>query len=193
MSPAPARTSLDAIVVAAREILESGGLPAVTMSRVAEAVGVRAPSLYKRVSDRGALIRAVSESIVADLTRTLDRAVETDDPNADLRSVAVAYRTFVLRNPNGYRLLFADLPAHASSDPATVAAVGLPIVRAMARLIGESEALEGARTMVAWAHGFVSMELAGAFRLGGDVDAAYAFGIESLLAGVSESARRPSG
>ena len=185
MSPAPARTSLVAIVSAARAILESDGLSAVTMSRVAQAVGVRAPSLYKRVSDRDALVRAIAESIVGDLSRTLERAAASDDPRADLRSVADGFRAFVLQNPNGYRLLFADLPAAASPDPATVAAIGLPIVAAMARLIGESSALEAARTMVAWAHGFVGMELAGAFRLGGDVDAAYAFGIESLLAGVS--------
>ena len=55
---------------------------------------------------------------------------------------------------------------------------------------GARATLEGARTIVAWAHGFVSMELAGAFRLGGDLDAAYAFGIESILAGVSVR-RRP--
>ena len=192
MSPARARTSLDAIVVAARQILESDGLPAVTMSRVAETVGVRAPSLYKRVADRDTLIRAVSDSVVADLSRALDRALETDDPRRDLRNAANSYRSFVLRNPNGYRLLFADLPADASPDPAMVAAVGLPIVRAIARLIGEPKAVEGARTMVAWAHGFVSMELAGAFRLGGDVDAAYSFGIESILAGVSAPATRAS-
>lgn len=185
MSPAPSRTSHDAILAAARTILESDGLPAVTMSRVAATVGVRAPSLYKRIAGRDALIRAVAESLVADLSRAIGRATETDDPGADLRVAADTYRSFVLRNPNGYRLLFADLPPEASPDPSTVAAVGLPIVRAMAHLIGEANSLEAARTMVAWAHGFVSMELAGAFRLGGDVDAAYAFGIESLLAGVS--------
>ena len=167
-------------------------MTAVTMGRVADAVGVRAPSLYKRVADRDSLIRAVSESIVADLQRTLDRALETDDPRQDLRSAANAYRDFVFANPNGYRLLFADLPAHASPDPSLVAAVGRPIVQAMARLIGEAQALEGARTMVAWAHGFLSMELAGAFRLGGDIDAAYAFGVESVLAGVSASASQGS-
>ena len=188
MSPAPARTSNDAIVAAARRILESDGLSAVTMRNVAEAVGVRGPSLYKRVPDRAALLRAVSDGVVADLSRILTRATETDDPRADLRAAVVAYRDFVLRNPNGYRLLFADLPAGANADPASLAGLGEPIVRAMARLAGDSDALEGARTLVAWSHGFVSMELAGAFRLGGDLEVAYAFGIDSILAGVSAAA-----
>jgi AcrR family transcriptional regulator len=188
MSPAPARTSNDAIVAAARRILESDGLSAVTMRNVAEAVGVRGPSLYKRVPDRAALLRAVSDGVVADLSRILARATQTDDPREDLRAAVVAYRDFVLRNPNGYRLLFADLPAGANADPASLAALGEPIVRAMARLAGDAAALEGARTLVAWSHGFVSMELAGAFRLGGDLDVAYAFGIDSILTGVSAAA-----
>ena len=155
MSPAPARTSTDAIVAAARRILEAGGLASVTMRSVADAVGVKGPSLYKRVPDRAALLRAVSESVVADLARTMSRATESGDPRADLRAAAVAYRTFVLSNPNGYRLLFADL-ADANPDPSSLAALGEPVVNAMTRLAGPSEALEGARTFVAWAHGFVS-------------------------------------
>ena len=51
------------------------------------------------------------------------------------------------------------------------------VCSAMARLVGETEALEAARTVVSWAHGFVSMELSGAFRLGGDLGAAYGAGI----------------
>ena len=192
MSPAPARTSQDAIVIAARTILEADGLPAVTMRAVAQSVGVKGPSLYKRVPDHAALLRAVSDGVAADLGRTLAGAGETDDPMADLRSVAVAYRAFVHRNPNAYRLLFADLPPGASSDPVTLAAMGLPIVGAMARLVGERDALEAARTVVAWAHGFVAMELAGAFRLGGDLEAAYAYGIDSILAGISGSETRAS-
>ena len=187
MSPAPARTSTDAIVAAARRILESGGLPAITMRDVADAVGVKGPSLYKRVPDRAALLRAISESVIDDLGRAMSRATESDDPRADLRAAAIAFRAFVLRNPNGYRLLFTDL-GDANPDASTLAALGEPVVNATTRLAGPSEALEGARTFVAWAHGFVSMELAGAFRLGGDLDAAYAFGIEAILDGVSGSA-----
>jgi AcrR family transcriptional regulator len=190
MSPAPARTSLDAIVAAARSILETDGLPAVTMRAVAEAVGVRGPSLYKRVPDHAALVRAVADGVMADLGRTLARATKTGDPMLDLRTVAIGYRRFVHRSPNGYRLLFADLPPGASPDPERLAALGEPIVRSMTQLLGESGALEAARTMVAWAHGFVSMELAGAFRLGGDVDNAYEFGIDAILAGVRASAVR---
>jgi hypothetical protein len=34
---------------------------------------------------------------------------------------------------------------------------------------------------VAWAHGFITMELAGAFHLGGEVDTAWHFGVARLI------------
>ncbi len=192
MSPAPARTSTDAIVRAARAILEADGLSALTMRRVAEEVGVKGPSLYKRVPDREALLRAVADGVIDDLSATLAKADATDDPRADLAAAADAYRAFVRRNPNGYMLLFTELPSGADPDPAILAALGEPVVTAMARLTGQASSLEGARTLVAWAHGFVSMELAGAFRLGGNQDASYAYGVAAILAGVSGRANPAS-
>jgi len=190
VSPAPARTSTDAIAAAARRLLEAGGLPAVTMRAVADAVGVKGPSLYKRVPDRAALLRIVAEGVAADLEATLSTATGAGDPRARLRAALVAYRDFVRNNPNGYRLLFADLPAGASVEPGRLAALGAPLVVGAAAIAGDADALEAARTVVAWAHGFVTMELAGAFRLGGDLDAAYAFGIEAILDGVSRATAR---
>ena len=43
--------------------------------------------------------------------------------------------------------------------------------------MGADHALDAARLLTAWATGFVTMELAGAFRLGGDLDDAYDYGI----------------
>jgi hypothetical protein len=57
-----------------------------------------------------------------------------------------------------------------------------PVLRSVAALAGEDDALVAARTFVGWAQGFVSMELAGAFRLGGDVDAAFDYGLTRLTA-----------
>ena len=61
--PTPARTSPEGIVIAARGILESEGLDGLTMQRVADTVGVRPPSLYKRVRSRGDLLRLVVEDV----------------------------------------------------------------------------------------------------------------------------------
>jgi hypothetical protein len=57
-------------------------------------------------------------------------------------------------------------------------------------LTGSELALPAARTVTAWVFGFLRMELAGAFQLGGDVSAAFEFGIRTLVAGL-ESVGRP--
>src|SRR5579859_2603616 len=66
--PAPERTTHEAIVAAGCELVEQHGLGGLTMRAIAERVGVRAPSLYKRVRNRGELIDLVVEATVEDLT-----------------------------------------------------------------------------------------------------------------------------
>jgi hypothetical protein len=39
--------------------------------------------------------------------------------------------------------------------------------------------------VVAWLNGFVSMEQAGAFRLGGSIDEAFDYGIDRILVGIT--------
>ncbi|TVT52064.1 helix-turn-helix transcriptional regulator, partial [Amycolatopsis rhizosphaerae] len=70
--PTPERTSQEEIVKAARDILERHGPAQLTMQAVAERVGVRAPSLYKRVRNRDDLVRLVTEATVRDLGEELD-------------------------------------------------------------------------------------------------------------------------
>ena len=96
------------------------------MSRVADRVGVRGPSLYKHVTDRAALIRAVGEAVTADLARQLSIAVSTGDARADLTATAHAYRAFVHANPNGYGLLFANQSPDLQPDAGAARGPGAP-------------------------------------------------------------------
>ena len=185
--PTRARTSLREIVTVGRSIIEREGLDGLTMQRVAGIVGVRAPSLYKRVRSRDDLIRLIVEDVARDLTETLDAAAGTGDSLRDLRALADTLRAFAHAQPTTYALLFAQLPEASQPTPDRLVHVSNAVLRTATALSGQDRALDAARTVVAWAHGFISMELAGAFRLGGDVNRAYAFGIERLGAALAKA------
>lgn len=78
--PAPERTTTAAIVAAGRAIVEAHGVDALTMQAVADRVGVRAPSLYKRVSGRDALLAAVVAAALDDLVEAIVAASDTAAP-----------------------------------------------------------------------------------------------------------------
>ena len=186
--PAPSRTTQRAIVTAAAALLEEHGLDAVTMAAVAERVGVRGPSLYKHVPNRAVLVRLVAEESARDLGESVRAALAaSEDPAAGLVAAARAQRAFVHARPGGYGLLFAHLLPESMPDQQLLAGIGRPVVERIAELVGPAQALAAARTFVAYLHGFVSMELAGAFRLGGDVEAAFELGVEAVLEGLVAS------
>ncbi len=164
--PTPERTSLDEIVSAAARLLETGGVAAVTMQAVAQDVGVKAPS---RVRDRETLLGLVGGAAADDLTARLEAASGIEDQ-------LLVFRRFAHERPEAFRLLFT-----ATVDADKLAATSAPVLRATSATVGADHALDAARLLTAWATGFVTMELAGAFRLGGDLDDAYDYGIAHLV------------
>jgi len=176
--PTPERTSLDAIVLAARDLLEKDGLAALTMHAVAHRVGVRTPSLYKRVASRNQLIQLVAE---ATLTEVADRL------NAQTGPVELAntLRAFGHERPAAFQLVMtpgAGTPVAAAEFGAAASA---SVLRVAGELAGEENALEAARLLTAWASGFISMELNGGFNLGGDVERAWEFGVARIVAAIT--------
>lgn len=183
--PAPDRTSLAEIVDAARSLLESGGLSGLTMQAVAVRVGVRAPSLYKRVRDRSKLVSLVAEATIRELGERLDDAAAPEpDPRRALSALARAARSFAHERPVAFGLVFAP-GAEVDLDPESLARASATMIRVAAELAGEDRALDAARTVTAWLNGFVGMELSGAFRLGGEVDRAFEFGVATLTDALS--------
>jgi len=178
--PTPDRTSLDEIVQAGHDILESAGIARLTMQAVADRVGVRPPSLYKRVRSRDDLVGLIAEATARDLGELVASVVASGDPRRDLAELARALRAFAHARPAGYQLIFTPGPDIARPSLDALARATAPVLRVAADLAGEQHMLEAARTITAWANGFISMELAGVFELGGDIDRAFEFGIACL-------------
>lgn len=188
--PAPERTTTDAIVAAARDLVAAGGLESLTMQAVADRVGVRAPSLYKRVRGRDGVIRLVVEAAIADLTARLDpiAARLRGDPRAAVAALARELRAFAHDDPSGFRLILGGAPASARPPVEVLARSAASVIDAVTRLVGADQALQAARTVTAWANGFLTMELSGAFQLGGDVDDAFEWGLARLVDTVTSPA-----
>jgi AcrR family transcriptional regulator len=187
--PSPPKTSDQAIIAAARKLVRQHGRDGFAMSDVASAVGIRAPSLYGRFADRAALVAAVELSLWQELGAALARAPHRSQPAATLTELARAYRAFAKANPREYALMFD--PRSQRSEEGTRARTA-SLSRALpffAALVGEADALVAARVLTPFLHGFVAMELGGAFRFGGGLDEAFEHGVATILAGLSEAHR----
>jgi AcrR family transcriptional regulator len=186
--PAVAKTSEEEIVRVARRIVDAEGPSSLSMQLVADEVGVRAPSLYKRFADRDALLDAVARQAIGELTERL--AAESDDRAPDRALVAMgrAYRAFAKKSPGVYALLFAQ--RNEAPDLVGLRARAVePVIASLRRHAPAAPPLESARMLTAFLHGFVSMENAGAFKLGGNVGQAFAFGLETLVASLGGTGR----
>ena len=190
--PAVAKTSREQIVAIGRDLLEEGGPEAVTMQAVAERVGVRAPSLYKHVRDRDDLLAAVVAMTMVDLAERIEAAAHGTDPLRTIVAHARLMRAFAQERPHGYGLAFGAVPGVPRPDREASQRSLRPLLDAMARAVGEEHALDGARLLTAWANGFITMELIGALRMGGDVDGAWEWGLERIVSTLGATASAPA-
>lgn len=158
----------DEIVDTARALLEAEGAEALSMRRLADEIGIRAPSLYKHVRDKEELEAAIIAEGLADLAERFERAVSEDDP---LAAFARAYRAFAREHPHLYRLM-TERPLPRDRLPAGLEErAGRPVVDA----VGGDEAT--GRALWAFAHGMTILELNDRFPPGADLDAAWRTGL----------------
>jgi len=178
--PTPDKTSRAAIVAAGRELVERDGVAGLTMAAVAQRVGVQPPSLYKRVRDREELLSLVVAASIDDLTERM-AAQRQPDPRERLISLAGVVRDFAHERPVGFALVFGAHGAPPPDSEAVRRSVS-PLLDAVAELTGPEHALDGARMVTAWATGYLTLERTDRLRLGGDIDAAWTWGLNRIVA-----------
>jgi AcrR family transcriptional regulator len=155
------------IAAAARELLETEGPEALSMRRIADRLGIRAPSLYKHVPDKGALEAAL-------IAAGFEELAERFGAGADLRAVALTYRAWALEHPHLYRLMTQGRLPRERLPEGVEAAAAAPLIAATG---GDPDA---ARAAFAFAHGMVILELDDRFPEGADLDAAWERGTTGL-------------
>ena len=157
------------IVDAARALLESEGEDALTMRRLADRLGMRAPSLYKHFPDKETLEAAIIAEGFEESAERFEAAVAADR-RRPLRALAAAYRTFALEHPHLYRLM-TEQPLRRDLLPPGVEE------RAAAPLVAAAGSVNRARAVWAFAHGMTILELNDRFPRAADLEKAWREGI----------------
>ena len=180
--------SPDAVVNAAIGLLDTAGPEGVTLAAVAAVTGVATPSLYKHIDSLDSLRRLISVRSMNDLADRLTTAVLGRSQDDALRALMIAYRDYALAYPNRY----AALPQQPAPDP-DLAAAGTRIVEVILAVlrgygIEGHDAIHATRAVRAAAHGFASLQAAGAFQLAEDLDTSYDRLIGMLITGLRQPA-----
>ena len=160
------------IVAGAREIVEDEGVRALSMRRLAERLGIRAPSIYKHLPNKQALENALISTTFEEHAAAFESAVaKADDP---LGALAAAYRDYARRHPHLYRLMTERPLDRERLIPGAEERAARPIVEAMG---GDRDL---ARAFWAFAHGMTILELNARFPADADLDATWSRGLSAF-------------
>lgn len=186
--PYPSQVDKAKIVEQAQQLLEAEGLAALSLAKLAEILGVKAPSLYRHVGHKSELLQAMNQVTVEALFAALHEAHATAPaaPMAQLLAVFHAFRRFAHAHPQSYALLFARQTAGERPDEQLLTGLARSLQSIIARISGEAHALAALRGALALAHGYVMLEHNQQLRRGGDLDATYEQVINAYLVGWRE-------
>jgi AcrR family transcriptional regulator len=162
------------IIEVARTILENDGPHELTMRAIAARLEIRAPSLYKHIADKHELeVALIAQGLIEQAEAFTTAVADATDP---VEAIGMAYRRWALAHPHLYHLM-NDTPLPRAELPDGVEQnASLPLLNAV-----EGD-LNRARTLWAFAHGLVTLELAERFPADADLDLAWTTGLSRLSA-----------
>ena len=172
----------DQIIAMAGTILEEEGPDGLTMRAIAERLGIRAPSLYKHISDKRELEAALIAEGFTQQTEEFEEAIAAGGNTA--MAIAGAYRTWGLAHRHLYHLM-NDQPLPREDLPDGLEDRSISTV--LGAFGGDRDV---ARAAWAFAHGMVMLELADRFPPDADIDRAWRVGIEGIVSMATETRPR---
>ena len=182
-----------AVVEAAAALADEGGLGDLSLTDLAERLGVRKPSLYNHVAGLPELRRELTMVGLRELGRSLSRAAVGRAGDEGLLAIAEAYRAFVKRRPGLYEATVRSFRRSDPDDSELAVAEGEAMEPVLAVLAscgvrGEEGTVHAARGLRSIAHGFATLEQAGGFGLDVDPDESFRKLARSFAAGLTRTA-----
>ncbi|HXR17035.1 MAG TPA: TetR/AcrR family transcriptional regulator [Terriglobales bacterium] len=158
------------IATAARRLLDKEGAEAVTMRRVAQAVGITPMAIYRHYPDRAGLLNALADTGFAELATRLARQRFPGGIEQQLTKMAEIYLEHALHNPRLFELMFLKPREGARRYPRDFKAGRSPTGNLMAAVVQEGmtsgyfrkdDVWEIVFEMGALSHGLIMLYLGG--------------------------------
>lgn len=156
------------IATVARDIVATEGTEAVSMRKVAAAVGVTPMAIYRHYPNREALLAATADTVFADLAEQWGKRTWAEDVDlvSHLADVTGDHLDFALGSPRLYAFLFTERRDRARSFPEDFRAGRSPTLNLLTQTLSEAvrrgelrecDVWELALVLAALMHGLVQM------------------------------------
>jgi AcrR family transcriptional regulator len=145
----------------AGNLLESEGVEALSMRRLAAAAGTSTTAVYSLFGGRPGLLQALLAEAFTRLGVHLDTVAPSNDPLADIQALRRVYRAFATSDPHRYNIMASSLLGWAGEMSTCFFS---PLVDAVRRAITQGvlpdiDPVTIATALWATLHGMVSLEL----------------------------------
>jgi AcrR family transcriptional regulator len=184
------RLDRSSLTAAAAELIDRDGVESLSLATLAQAVGVKPPSLYAHITGLQDLKTELAILGLVELEAELARAAIGQAGAAAVRSLCQAYRVYALRRPGVYLATVLWTP-HDSDKVRTAGdalkATALQILFPKGKDRSAEEQIHVLRLLRVALHGFVALEMADAFGEPVDPEETFARLVNQLVALVSEA------
>jgi len=164
----------DRIATAALHILEREGPEAVSMRKVAQAVGITPMAIYHHFPSRAALLQTITDREFQALVTAFDASIARGAPETRLLRLMDNYVDYALEHPRIFDYVFSQYRTGARRFPDDFYARRSPTLNRVADTVDEAmrqgrlrkdDVWEVALEFWAHAHGYITLYRAGRFSL----------------------------
>ena len=178
------------VVQTAAELINTEGLEALSLGRLAKELGIRTPSLYNHIDGLPGLMRELSILNARNLAERLnDVAIGKSGPEL-VQAVMQAMRNYIKESSGLYLSTVRASGAQTEVDPDLVqeelrsVRIGLAAMASFG-LEGD-EAIHAVRGLRSVVHGFATLEISGGFGIPLDLDESFSRLVDLFIAGIEQ-------